>query len=187
MNLTEAKYLNDSEYQQMANLIERHKDKTKATKTEYRNSLMLRLYFTISSRSIEVLTLTPRHLGDTKITVPGAKGSNDRTFWIPKPLMRELNEYIEENAIGIDECIFKITTRHFRRIWKDYCPNHKKSSKAARHTGGLKLYKKSKDVRAVQYYLGHKNIKNSIIYMQYIEQNESLKRNLSGMHKQKLG
>ena len=107
--LTEAKFLNDDELSALLALLEQTKVKTK---TEYRDSLLLRLTLKISARSCEMLRLRPKDLGKDTVTLWGAKGSNSRTIPIAIELMRELKGYCKD--VLPDDRIFPISTRHFR-------------------------------------------------------------------------
>ena len=178
--LTESKFLNDDEIKALLVLLEQSKAKTK---TEYRDSLLLRLTLRSSARSCETLRLRPKDLGKDTITLWGAKGSNSRTIPISVDLMRELREYCKD--LSPDDRIFPITTRHFRRIWDQYRPNPSKGSHSMRHTGALKLYTNCRDLKAVQYMLGQKEIKNTMVYLDFVEGTSKLRSQMKGMWNRK--
>ncbi len=182
MGLTEGKFLNEDELALLLPLLERCKTNPK-TKTEYRDSLLLRLTLRTSPRSIEILRLRPKDLGKDTITLQGAKGSNNRTIPIPIDLMRELKEYCK--GVAVADRIFPISTRHFRRIWDQYRPNPSKGSHAIRHSGALKLYMNCRDLKAVQYMLGQKEIKNTMVYLDFVEGAQKLRSQMKGMWSKK--
>lgn len=182
MSLTEAKFLNDDELASLLALLEQVKTQAK-TKTEYRDYLLLRLTLRVSARSCEVLRLRPRDLGKDTVTLWGAKGSNSRTLPIPIELMRELKDYCKH--LAPDDRIFPITTRHFRRIWDKYRPNSSKGTHSMRHTGALKLYTNCRDLKAVQCMLGQKEIKNTMVYLDFVEGTQKLRSQMKGMWNRK--
>lgn len=176
--LTEAKFLNDEELKTLFCLLERSKVNPK-TKTEYRDSLLLRLALRLSGRSCEILRLRPMDLGKDTVTLWGAKGSNSRTLPLPIDLIRELKEYCKD--LNPEARIFPISTRHFRRIWDHYRPNTSKGAHSMRHTGALKLYSNCRDLKAVQYMLGQKEIKNTMVYLDFVEGAQKLRSQMKGM------
>ncbi len=180
--INEAKFLTDEELTFLFKLLEHSKGSPK-TKTERRDSLLLRLTLKVSARSCEVLKLRPRDLGKDAVTLWGAKGSNNRTIPLSIDLMREIKEYIKD--MSPDDRIFPITTRHFRRIWDQYRPNPSKGSHSMRHTGALKLYINCRDLKTVQYMLGQKEIKNTMVYLDFVEGVSKLRSQMKGMWNKK--
>ncbi len=180
--LTEAKFLNDEELKALFSLLKLSKTNPK-TKTEYRDSLLLRLALRLSGRSCEILKLRPKDLGKDTVTLWGAKRSNSRTLPLPIDLIRELKEYCKD--LAPEARIFPITTRHFRRIWDQYRPNASKGAHSMRHTGALKLYSNCRDLKAVQYMLGQKEIKNTMVYLDFIEGAQKLRSQMKGMWNKK--
>lgn len=182
MALTAAKFLDEDELRALLVLLEQTKSQPK-TKTEYRDSLVLRLTLRTSGRSCEILRLRPIDLGKDTITLWGAKGSNSRTLPLPIDLIRELKEYCKD--LIPDARIFPISTRHFRRIWDQYRPNASKGAHSMRHTGALKLYSNCRDLKAVQYLLGQKEIKNTMVYLDFFEGAQKLRSQMKGMWSKK--
>ena len=184
--LTEAKYHTDQEFKAYQATLNRYKNKDQSTKIEYRDSLLLRLAQHTSAREAEVLGVRPIDVGVNSVTVFGVKGSNDRTIPLPKSFCKELRLYANENNIADTSPIFPMTTRHFRRVYSLYRPNPKKGAHCMRHTGALKLAKKTKDPQLVQYYLGHKSITNTMVYINYLVKQSQLKHGMAGMWGQAL-
>lgn len=180
--LTEAKFLNDEELKALFSLLEQTKTNPK-TKTEYRDSLLLRLALRLSGRSCEILKLRSKDLGKDTVTLWGAKGSNSRTLPLPADLIRDLKEYCKD--LTPEARIFPISTRHFRRIWDLYRPNASKGAHSLRHTGALKLYSNCRDLKAVQYMLGQKEIKNTMVYLDFVEGAQKLRSQMKGMWSKK--
>ena len=182
--LTEAKFLTEDELRPTQVLLNNQRNRASVTKTEYRDSILLRLILSTLARGVEILKLTPASLGSGAVTIKAAKGSNDRTVPLPKPFMRELKDYCKD--IPRDQRIFPITTRQLRRIWDKYRTNDQKGAHAIRHTGALKFYTKNRDIKALQYLLGHKRLKSTEIYLDYVENAQRIKSCMKGMWSQKL-
>lgn len=174
--LTAQKYLTDDEREEFLALLDRHKDE--------RDALMLTLAIYTGARSVELLRLRPRDFHGERVSIRAAKGSNDRDVWIPKGLAARVAQYGRDVGLNQDELLFPITTRQFRRIWALWRPNPNKGSHSLRHTALGSLYLNSKDLLAVKYVSGHKNIQNTMIYLD-IEVSRGLRNKMRGMLKQK--
>lgn len=62
---------------------------------------------------------------------------------------------------------FKIKYPRMAQLWGLYRPNKTKSLKSLRHSYAMHAYTKTKDIRFVQRALGHANIQNTMIYLDY--------------------
>jgi len=84
--------------------------------------------------------------------------------------------YLNSSNISLtDQKIFPITYNRYRQIWEMYRPTHKKLH-SLRHTFAIELYKKTKDIRLVQFALGHRNITNTMIYADYVYSQQELRK-----------
>lgn len=178
--ITEKKILTDIEVDNLIAYLERNpKD---------RDSILIRLTLFTGSRQCEVLAVRPLDLGEQTVTIYGVKGSHDRTIPIANPLWKDLLDYIENNFIGKSDRIFPISTRHYRRIWDMYRPasSSEKGLHSLRHTFGVKLYNNCKDIKTVQKALGHSQINNTNIYLEYVETTSTLRGKMNNMFKKKL-
>lgn len=176
--LTERKLLADAEREQLVALLERHKGE--------RDSIMLRLMLFTGARSCETLQVRAKDFGECCVTIRAAKGSNDRTIPLPPKFFREIKEYIQANDIKPNDRLFPISTRHFRRIWDVWRPNSQKGSHTLRHTPATLLYIVSRDILAVKSLLGHKQINNTMVYLNFVEGPRALKRKMKGMWNQRI-
>lgn len=179
MTLTRKKFLSDDE---LADLFARL-NAAKGT----RDSLLIRLALHCAGRSCEVLAVKSEDLQENTVTLYGAKGSADRTVPLPPPLFDELQEYIKREGIQRKQQIFPITTRHFRRIWSYWRAERCPKLHSLRHTFGVKLYNNSKNIHAVKTSLGHMNIRNTMIYLDFVEGTNQLRTESEGMWEKKLG
>lgn len=132
------------------------------------------LYYT-GGRSKEVLGITPKDLKfgrNPNIFLRGAKGSNDRSIPIPIELGDKLKSMCD--ALGADDKLFSFSYGHARDRFK-YIFNFGLGLHCFRHTFGVNMYRKSKDIFLVQSLLGHKNINNTTVYVNYCTAQDALK------------
>lgn len=167
--ITEQKFLTETELNTLKRSLE---------SAPQRDRLMILTTMYTGSRSVETLNLTTNDLGERSITIHGVKGSADRTvpildmdYWF------ELLTYIDANKVRGK--IFPISTRHYRRVFDKYCQT--KSLKSLRHTMGVRFYKSSRDIHAVKHVLGHKQINNTMVYMDFVESQEVIKEKMRGI------
>ncbi len=179
MTLTRKKFLSDDELTETLALLNRHKGT--------RDSILIRLALFSGGRSCEVLALKPEDLHASTVTLYGAKGSNDRTVPLEPVFFAELQAFIQAKGLARNERIFPITTRHFRRIWSHWRPVRNPKLHGLRHTLGVKLYANSRNIHAVKTFLGQKNIKNTMIYLDFVEGANELRSEAEGMWEKKLG
>jgi integrase len=175
-SLTEKKFLTDDERDSLIDLLNRHKGE--------RDSIMIRLaLFTGARGASEILPIKPKDFGNNSVTIKASKNSFDRTVPLDVSFFREIQAYISSNNIGRDERIFPISDRQWRRIWDYWRPNPSKGSHCLRHTAGTLLYINCKDLMTVRAFLGHKQINNTMIYLQYVEGVRNLRSKMKGMWK----
>lgn len=168
--LTQNKFLNEFEIKHLKETLNRYKHD--------RDSILIRVALYTGARSCEILGIKKRDVKDSCITIYGRKNSNDRTIPIPNDLFRDLVIY----AHDVDsEYLFPISTRHFRRIWDQYRPNQNLGLHSLRHTFGIQLYKNCHDIYIVKSALGHRQIANTHIYLDFVQNIENLKTSILGM------
>lgn len=178
MTLTRKKFLSDDELEATLNLLHKHKGT--------RDSILIRLALFSGGRSCEVLAVKPSDLDASTVTLYGAKGSNDRTVPLPPDFFAELQAFVKAEGTKPNERIFPITTRHFRRVWSYWRPVRKPKLHGLRHTLGVRLYNNSKNIHAVKTFLGQVNIKNTMIYLDFVEGTNQLRSESDGMWEKKL-
>ena len=168
--ITENKFLNDEELKSFLT-------KVKNTDNTRDRLLMLTSLYT-GARSREVLNIRPADIGNQTITIYGLKGSDDRTIPIlDERYFAELKRYVKDTPN--ESKVFPITTRHFRRLFDKFCTEKKLHS--LRHTMGIKFYEKSRDLLSVKKILGHKQVLNTMYYMDYVESQETFKSKMKGI------
>lgn len=151
-----------------------------------RNALMIRMVLETGARCKEALAVTKVDIKDGgAVFLRGLKGSDDRTVPVSAELYRDLKEYCL--ALGDCDRLFPISTRRFRQIWDQYRINPDLGLHSLRHTFGVRLYNNGNDIHAVKTALGHKNIRNTMVYLDFVEGVKKLRKSTKGMWKKKLG
>lgn len=176
--LNKNKYLLDYEYDHLEKII-----KTYMLKNP-RDCLLLAIALNTGARATEILNIEIADINfyDQSIFIKGIKNSNDREIPINDKLFKKLKNYMDSKFANKDgqypdrsQRIFPITYIRLHQIWEHYRPCHKKFH-SLRHTFAIRLYKKNKDIRLVQFALGHRNIANTMIYADYVYSQEELKK-----------
>lgn len=141
-------------------------------KDDIRNTTMLWVLLHTGGRATEILNLRPKDLNhhDGTVFIYGLKGSNDRELRIPPWLFDRLVSL----ADGANP-IFNISYNRMRQIWEQYRPC-KKTLHSLRHTYAIGLYLKEKDIRLLQVALGHRNITNTMVYVDYLFNKTQMRR-----------
>lgn len=161
--LTPDKYLTSSEVHDLRNRL---------TLVPEVQQLYFLVLLSTGARASEALNLRPSDLNhETKsVHIRGLKNSRDRSI----ALTPELFDRLSRLAIGGVEFIFPWKLRNADLWWRRVRPCAKKLH-ALRHTFAVNLYRKTRDIALVQFALGHKNIRNTMIYLE-IDQTEELRR-----------
>ncbi len=148
----------------------------KELKLSNRNELFIMLALKTGARQSELLAITPMDINVESQTVfiKGLKGSNDREM----PVEPVLFEALVAKTVGLkeDQRIFPFCRQRLFQIWEWYRPNPNKGFHSLRHTFAINLYKRLKDIMLVKTALGHRSIKNTLIYANYVYSTEELRR-----------
>lgn len=159
--LTKEKYLQDDECA--------HLEKTLSHfyAGNERDTTLIWLGLYTGARAQEILNLTPKDLDSRVQTVRihGLKNSYNREVQIPKWLFDKV-EKLKSPQAATSQRIFPITYCRFRQIWHLYRPVGK-NLHSLRHTFAIKVYRKSRDLRALQMLLGHRAFTSTMIYAEY--------------------
>lgn len=135
--------------------------------------LMIQLALKTGARRGELFAIEKCHLNesDASVFIQGIKGSNDREI----PLEREFFARLWAYATSHDShLLFNFKTKGLEYHWYMFRPV-KKSFHGLRHTAGIRLYDKTRDIRLVKYFLGHACIRNTMIYLDYSYSQEELR------------
>jgi integrase/recombinase XerC len=141
---------------------------------ENRDQIIIQLAFATGARASEILAITKADLDDVEkaVYIRGLKGSRDRTLPLPKSLYNAIVKLEGEKP-------FDITYSRLHQIWDQFSPNGKKFH-SIRHTFAVELYKRTRDIRLVQLALGHKDLRNTMVYVDFVYSQEELRKVLVG-------
>ena len=131
----------------------------------HRDATLLLTALKTGARARELLNLKAEDFCPKKRTllIIGIKGSKDREVPLPRYVSEALEFILKNQSV---ERIFPISYSRLLQIWHFYRPEQK-NFHSLRHTFALKAYLKTKDIKLVQLALGHRNIVNTMIYMDY--------------------
>lgn len=150
-----------------------------------RDAIMLELLLYTGARCSEVLNIqrSDINIGEGTVLIRGLKRSKDREIPLPQALVKKLKAYLKSDNQVSETRPFPISARRFRQIWSKLMPHLKgsdgrqgKGLHSLRHTMGIELFKKHRDIRLVQVVLGHRNINNTLVYSEYIYKTNELKK-----------
>lgn len=169
------KFLTDKEVEAQLDLLNAHRGE--------RDSIMIRVALYTGGRGCEVLAVTKADLREGAVFLYGAKGSNDRLVPVPMDFFRELLELATH--LQAEDRLFPISTRHFRRIWDTWRVAPDKGAHCLRHTLGVRHYANCTDIHATKTVLGHKNIANTMKYLDFVEGQRKLRSTMKGVFNMK--
>lgn len=170
------KFLNDDELKVFL-------DKRKEAKGT-RNGIIMAILIYTGARQCELAAIKKEHIYDGGIFIFGRKNSNNGLALVPPAFYKELIAYIKDMSDKV--ALFPYNTSTIRRIWYKFTPNHSKGLHCLRHTYGLRYYNNCKDIHGTKNGLRHKSIKNTMIYLDYVEGIKTQKKNIKGMWNKKL-
>lgn len=183
--ITHQKVLNKTELQNLKRVCTRHFALIK----DRRNAIIITLALECGLRASEVLGLTVSDFDpvDQSVLIKSYKGSNARQLPIRPGLARDLQKYIlEENKkdkwhqLPADMKLFDITYPRLNQIWNYYTPNADKTFHSLRHTFAVQFYMRTKDIKAVQLALGHRQIQNTMVYVDFVYNQTIMRKLMTG-------
>lgn len=162
------KYLDDSELEHL----------NKITQDQSRDSLLIRLALATGARASELLNIRKVDLNSKTKTVfiRGLKNSRDRETPIDPKLFELLQLYSYTHG---EERLFPITYQRLVQVWNHYKPSPDKTFHCLRHSFAVRLYRRHRDIKLVQLALGHRNIQNTMVYVDFVYSIEEMRRLLA--------
>lgn len=138
---------------------------TERIETDTRNSVMILTALHSGCRPQELLNLTWDDINilNGEIFVKSLKDGAPRAVVVPKVVRDGLSKL---KAMSPDKP-FNISYQRMAEIWNDYRPTKQKTLRSLRHSFAMRAYERTKDIRFVQYAMGHKSISNTMVYLQY--------------------
>jgi len=184
-NIDGIKYFNRSQIRLIRRTVrdKAELDMTKGKVTSLREWLVIDI---LTSTGVRVSEAANLRCGDLKvgyaqseIFIRNGKGSKSRTIQIPESLKTHINRFLkwksaQSESIESDAYLFvgqrgHRTSQAIQQIVKKYLKlldlyESGKSVHALRHSYAVELYRREKDLRAVQKQLGHSSIQTTQIY-----------------------
>ena len=145
--------------------------------------LMVLLAYEGACRPSELLNIKISDLNiiENTVFIQRLKGSNDTLIYLSKKLLNSLKKHIKiiegQGQVYLFETKGKpYDLQNFRKIFQRLCikaniPNDIGKIHNLRHTRAVESVKKGANLREIQYILGHKDLKNVMIYLCYTPNN----------------
>jgi site-specific recombinase XerD len=176
--LRNIKYFTQEELIKLFQSIERTKNNNKYW---LRDLCILRVAYRCGLRASEIGIIKRNDYNSKtkEIYCRRLKGSLNNTIRLDKETVKILNAYIKEYGIGSFDALFKsrqnkpISRQMLDIIIKKYCKMagiHNVSKwhfHTLKHSIAVHLAESGLDIKEVQYYMGHKNVNNTLIYFQF--------------------
>ena len=145
--------------------------------------LMVLLAYEGACRPSELLNIKTSNVNliENTLFIQRLKGSNDTLIYLSKKLLSSLKKHIK--IIEGQDQVYLFETKgkpydlqNFRKIFQRLCikaniPNDIGKIHNLRHTRAIESVKKGANLREIQYILGHKELKNVMIYLTYTPNN----------------
>lgn len=152
------KFLTDEERTQLETTLMNH------IEDDTRNATMILTALHTGARAEELLSLKwdEIYLKTGEIYLATLKGGKPRQVVVPKHVraaLARLKTLSPERPFGI-------SYQRLVEIWNLYRPVNK-PLRSMRHAFAIHAYDKTKDIRFVQYALGHRSITNTMVYAEY--------------------
>lgn len=171
------KYFTQKELKKLFRTIEKDKDNP----YWLRNLTMIEVGYLCALRVGEISNLTLENFNQQagEMYCNRLKKSQSNTIRLDSERIKLLKRYIREYKItDSQEPLFlskkkgAISERQIQRIMAAYCkaaklPEEKSHPHALKHSIAVHLAESGVDIKDLQFYLGHKNIQNTLVYFQY--------------------
>jgi integrase len=167
------KFLDDDEYDSLMRVI---------TREPTRDKILIQLALATGARASELLSITAKDLNARmrSVYIYGIKGSDDREV----PISKDLFKLLQSLEPGPKGKLFPISYQRLYQIWNEYAPQRNalevkpKTFHTLRHTCAVRLYMKTRDIKIVQTLLGHRDLRNTMIYVDFVYKQEKLREAL---------
>ena len=140
---------------------------------DQRDALLILFALRTGARAQELLNIECNDFDfdSGTVLIKGIKRSNDREIPIPDWLMKAMKGHLKR----VEGKPFDISYQRLNQIWLHWRP-YPKNFHALRHTFAMELYLRTRDIKLVQIALGHRNITNTMIYLDYVYSRNELRR-----------
>lgn len=179
MKIESIEYLTQTELKNLFNVIEKRKDAEYPYRLRDLTIFNLAYYCGLRVSEIGMLRKNSFNEQRSELFCRRLKGSRSNTLRLMPAKSKLLKRYIREYSIkGEDEPLFKskknnpISKRRLQDLMLEYgtkadLPQNKRHFHALKHSIAVHLAQSGMDIKEIQYWLGHKNIENTIVYFQF--------------------
>lgn len=146
-------------------------DSVRRSRIDHYLYIMLLVY--TGARRTEVLDVRAEDIAEGHVTIKASKGSKDRSLRLPESLYADLLSYSNGKDYLFDwhpDTASRIVKRYVKPSKLLPRPIH-----AIRHAVGIRLYRETRDIKAVAAVLGHRNIRNTDLYVTVVDTDEAVK------------
>lgn len=170
--ITSQKYLSRSEVSELEKSLSHSPLKTR---------LVIRFLLETGCRGCEVrdLKVGDFDLKERVVVIRGKKHGKTRQIPLSEALVGEISEFIHGEKISQDKPIFELSRSGLKYLWYQARPV-KKGVHALRHSFAVYLYEKTRDIRLVQYCMGHRSINSTLVYADLVDSRGKLEKALQG-------
>jgi len=163
-------FVTESEVNKMADAANRERDR-----------LLILVLFQCCLRASEVIQITPKHRqfidGKPVLGILG-KGQKPRLVPMPEALSHRFGDYITRNEVAGNERLFPITRFRALQIIKE-CGiragiDRRIYTHLLRHGGSVARLSKTGNIKSLQLFLGHSDIKMTMRYLTTLQSIQSL-------------
>jgi len=170
--ITKDKFLTDKEIKSMFDMLSTSKT------IPYKTRVMIELAYYTGARASELLDLRLSDLiPDSKsVFIYGLKGGLSRELPIPQTVWVKAHKLASEDPDGF---VFGNGYQWLKKEWAKYRPNKSKVFHSLRHTFGVRLYQKTRDIHLVKTAMGHKSILSTQIYVNFAYSQNELRKALT--------
>lgn len=181
--ITPAKVLSNTELESLKALCTRYLN----IERERRNAALLLIALECGLRATEVLSIT---FGDidfdsNTILIRSLKGSNARVLPVRPSLLKVLKtialekfDTLDIKQVKKDQKVFNISYSRLEQVWRMMRPNPSKTLHSLRHTFAVVTFLRTKDIKLVQNALGHRSINNTLVYVDFVYANETMRKGM---------
>lgn len=179
--ITPAKVLSDTEVESLRALCTRYL----YIPREGRNALIILLSLECGLRASEALGITVGDIDfqNKTVHIRSLKNSMPRVLPMRKTLCDALkNQILNQHPNVVDtsmldknQLVFEISYSRLEQIWRMMRPNPQKTYHSLRHTFAVTTFLRTKDIKLVQQALGHRQIENTMVYVDYVYQTSTLR------------
>lgn len=152
------------------------------------HALVIRMLRRTGARVSEVLNIRPMDVNPTtkSVWIRGLKNSMSRELPLSE---KDFEDFwnLSRTQVLDDQPVFGLSYVAVKRYWYKWFwhPNiyaryrrKPKTLHCLRHTLGIETYRKTRDIHLVSRILGHKNITNTMIYLNFIYSQEEFRKAL---------